>query len=131
MYHILEDIIYKDEKLYSSEIEKVLEINVVRSGVIKIYPLLEEIKTEETYKCCILHTRGIRSGYYHILMEELFSIHYCRMAFGLNPQFVLNFENTELPFNNQLNERMPSWGDWLKNFVSCLMSYYYDYCYVQ
>ena len=48
MYHILKNIIYKDGKLYSSEIEKVLEINVVHSGVIKIHPLLEEIKTEET-----------------------------------------------------------------------------------
>jgi hypothetical protein len=28
MYQILENIIYKDGKLYSSEIEKVLEINM-------------------------------------------------------------------------------------------------------
>lgn len=119
MYHVLENIVYKNKKFYCETIERPLEIKLVRNASIIIEPLLSPLAIEEEYECCILHKRGVKSGYFHILMEELFSIHYCQKGFNLKPEFVFNIQNLELEFNHKLNQKNYNWEEWLNNFINC------------
>ena len=111
----LENLIYCNGELYSEALNEPEVISVCYTTKIKILPLSQWNNPRPHNKVLnhvILHKRHTKSGFSHILGDELFQLFYITENVGHKIDGILNLENLE-----RSSYLATEWPDWIESYL--------------